>query len=37
MIFFNPDEDSCINYRNGGKFLTCFYVFTASRAWSKFV
>jgi len=33
---FNPDEDSCINYRNFGKFLMCFYVFNASRAWSKF-
>ena len=33
---FRPDEGSCINYRNVGKFLTCFYVFTASRAWLKF-
>ena len=33
ISFFSPDEDSCINRRNVGKFLTCFYVFSASRAW----
>jgi len=22
----HPDEDICINYRNVGKFLTCFYI-----------
>jgi len=37
ISFFSPDEDSCINCRNVGKFLTCFYVFSASRAWLKFV
>ena len=33
ISFFSPDEDSCINRRNVGKFSTCFYVFSASRAW----
>jgi len=31
ISFFSPDEDSCIDCRNVGKFLTCFYVFVASR------
>ena len=34
---FSLDEDSCINCGNVGKLLTCSYVFTASRAWLKFV
>jgi len=35
---FSPDEDSSINCRNVGKFLTCFMLcfFTASRVWLKF-
>ena len=37
ISLFSPDEDSCINCRNVGKFLTCFYVFSASRARLKFV
>ena len=38
ISFLAPgDEGSCIKYRHVGKFSTRFYVFTASRAWLKFV
>ena len=35
---FSPDEDSCINYRNVGKFLTCFmFLLPVEPAWSLFI